>query len=59
MTTMTDDKFWFIVQNQKKWAEMYRVQEEEKMMEQRRICREYQEIRRRRLGRPIRIPKTT
>lgn len=56
---MTTDEFWFIVKNQKIWAEKYRIQEEEKKREYQRKCREYQETMRRQRGLPIRFPKNT
>ena len=55
---MTTEHFWYIVQNQKKWEEMYKKQEAEKKREYQRKCREYQEGMRRQRGAPIRFAKS-
>lgn len=38
---MTTEEFWFIVNNQKKWEELYKEQKENKRQKYLKRCREY------------------
>ena len=52
---ITDEFFWYLVNNQRKWKDEYRKQEQETRDDYNAKMRVYQEKRRRERGVPIRI----
>ena len=54
---ITDEFFWYLVNNQRKWKDEYRKQKQETRDDYNAKMRVYQEKRRRERGIPIRIRK--